>query len=46
MQGANAELSSEAEKKVTEAARLQAINARLQGENDKLRDEVTSLFPL
>lgn len=50
MQDANAALSADCEQKVAEAARLHAVNARLQGDNDKLRDEVTihltSLAPL
>jgi hypothetical protein len=41
VQDANAALSADCEQKVAEAARLQAVNSRLQGENDKLRDEVS-----
>lgn len=40
MQDANAALSADCEHKVAEAARLQAMNARLQADNDKLHDEV------
>jgi hypothetical protein len=46
MQDANAELSSETERKVAEAARLQAVNSRLRADNDKLRDEVSPHSPV
>lgn len=42
MQDANAALSADCEQKVAEAARLQAVNTRLQADNDKIMGEVSS----